>query len=83
MECRRRDIRVPDELSLMGFGDFEVGRECAPSITTVGVDAHAIGRRTGELLLDLLGGGRQGPAGRLIDVGFRIVARQTTAPAGR
>ena len=54
MECHRRGIRVPRELSLIGFGDFEIGRQCVPALTTIPVDARDIGLRTGELLLRLL-----------------------------
>lgn len=82
MECHRRSIRVPRDLSLIGFGDFEIGRQCVPELTTIRVDAHEIGRRTGELLLRLLqieprAGGEEP---NFIEVGFGLVSRATTAP---
>lgn len=52
-ECQRRGIAVPDQLAITGFGEFEVSGLAVPSITTVAVDAHAIGRRTGELILEV------------------------------
>lgn len=54
MECHRRGIKVPDQLSLMGFGDFDIARQCVPAMTTIRVDAVGIGVKTGELLLNLL-----------------------------
>ena len=85
MECHRRGIRVPRDLSLIGFGDFEIGRQCVPALTTIRIDARDIGARTGELLLRLLddraetGAKPSGP----VDVGFELVQRETTAPAAR
>lgn len=79
MECRRRGIGVPDRLSIMGFGDFEVGRQCEPSISTVRVDAKGIGLRTGELLRRLLAGATtSGVDAASVDIGIEIVARATT-----
>jgi LacI family transcriptional regulator, gluconate utilization system Gnt-I transcriptional repressor len=52
-ECQRRGWTVPDRLAIAGFGDFEVSRCCRPTITTVTVDADEIGRKTGQLILDL------------------------------
>ncbi|WP_307269231.1 LacI family DNA-binding transcriptional regulator [Labrys wisconsinensis] len=83
MECRRRGIRVPEDLSLIGFGDFEIGRQCVPSIDTIRVDAQRIGRRTGELLLALLGKGSPAGEPASLDVGFELVVRETTAAARR
>jgi LacI family gluconate utilization system Gnt-I transcriptional repressor len=81
MECQRREIPVPGRLSIMGFGDFEVGRVCVPSLTTIGVDAQAIGREAGRLILAMVGGGAGAgetaqPA--TLDLGFRLIERQST-----
>lgn len=54
MACHRRGVRVPDQISMMGFGNFEVGRVSFPALTTIGVNAHAIGRATGLLLRERL-----------------------------
>lgn len=84
MECHRRGIRVPEQLSLMGFGDFDIARQTVPALTTIRVDAVEIGRRTGELLLDIFNseGGAAGSEGaRCIDVKFSLVVRETTIAA--
>lgn len=54
MECHRRGIRVPEQISILGFGDFDIGRQCYPAISTIRVDAQMIGRKAGELLLSIL-----------------------------
>ncbi len=52
-ECQRRGIAIPGDLAVAGFGDFEVSGLAVPAISTVAVSAEEIGRRTGELILEL------------------------------
>ncbi len=77
MECHRRAVRVPERLSLIGFGDFEIGRQVVPALTTIGVDFPTLGARAGSLIVDLLS--RSGPAPGRVDVGFTLIERRTTA----
>ena len=74
MECQRRGLRVPEDVSVMGFGNFEIGAQINPPLTTVHVDFHALGRRTGELLLQLLAPQASAQAQR-IDIGLSVVER--------
>jgi LacI family gluconate utilization system Gnt-I transcriptional repressor len=76
MECQRRGISVPGDLSVMGFGDFEIGREINPRLTTIHVDFRALGQRTGQMILELLStGARQ--AAKVIDVGLEVLERES------
>lgn len=45
---------VPDDIGVVGFGNFEVSRFSSPTITTVVVDPKAIGTATGRMIADLL-----------------------------
>jgi LacI family gluconate utilization system Gnt-I transcriptional repressor len=74
MECQRRGVRIPEELSVMGFGDFEIGAQIIPPLTTIHVDFRALGLRTGQLLLELLSADA-GDAPRMVDVGLTVVER--------
>ncbi len=76
MECQRRGIRIPQELSVMGFGDFEIGAQIIPPLTTIHIDFRALGRRTGQLLLDLLAADAS-DAPVMIDVGLSVVERSS------
>jgi LacI family gluconate utilization system Gnt-I transcriptional repressor len=76
MEFQRRGIRVPEELSVMGFGDFEIGAQINPPLTTIHVDFRALGERTGRLLLELLSADA-GDAPKMIDVGLMVVERSS------
>jgi LacI family gluconate utilization system Gnt-I transcriptional repressor len=55
-QCARRGIKVPEVLAIAGFGNYEIGRVCEPTLTTVDVKAEAIGQRTAEVVLELLFG---------------------------
>nr|WP_256581296.1 MULTISPECIES: LacI family DNA-binding transcriptional regulator [unclassified Pseudomonas] len=80
MECHRQGLRVPDDLAVAGFGDFEVSRYCTPTITTVAVDPYGIGQRAGEMLLASAKAQREGlPRPRhCARIDYRILAREST-----
>ncbi|MFM0053694.1 LacI family DNA-binding transcriptional regulator [Caballeronia grimmiae] len=80
MECHRRGLAVPDDIAVAGFGNFEVAACCAPSITTVSVDAYGIGTRTGAALLAALEAYEQGVArraGKRIRVDYHVIPRES------
>lgn len=74
-ECRRRGIRIPEDLALAGFGDFDVAGEAAPSLTTVRVPGLDIGRCAAERILARLAG--TDATGGVEDVGFALVPRES------
>jgi LacI family gluconate utilization system Gnt-I transcriptional repressor len=78
MECARRGIRVPGDVSVIGFGDFEISGEINPPLTTIHVDFRALGQRTGQMILDLLSAGRPA-APRIVDVGLKVLERGSVA----
>ena len=49
------NVSVPDQISVVGFGNFEVSRFASPTISTVAVDPAAIGQATGNLIVNLFG----------------------------
>lgn len=80
MECQRRGLAVPERMSVMGFGDFEIGKVLAPPLTTVHVDFPALGRKTGDLLVELLTGKHDAGAHR-VDVGLEVIERASVRGA--
>lgn len=46
--------RVPHDIGVAGFGNFEVSRFANPTLSTVIVDPRRIGEATGQLLAELL-----------------------------
>jgi len=72
-QCQGR--RVPDDVAVVGFGDFAFVADTVPSITSV----HINGSRIGQLAADYLMARAEGrPTGeRVVDVGFSITERDS------
>lgn len=68
-------VRVPDEMSVMGFDDIEIARIFSPSLTTVSIPKHFIGRSAVELLIERLG--NPALAARKVLVDHTIVDRES------
>jgi LacI family transcriptional regulator, gluconate utilization system Gnt-I transcriptional repressor len=52
-ECQRRGVAVPTQVSLAGFGDYDIGAVCVPPLTTINPFPRDIGIRTAALILDV------------------------------
>lgn len=57
-ECQRRGLKVPDDISIAGFGAYELGDICVPTITTIDPAAREIGARAADLLIKCLDDGQ-------------------------
>lgn len=75
VEAQAAGLRVPGDLAVVGFGNLQVASDMRPTITTVDVDGARIGREAVAVLRRHAAGQR--PTERLIDVGFRIIARES------
>ncbi|MEJ5309533.1 MAG: substrate-binding domain-containing protein [Anaerolineae bacterium] len=49
-----RGVRVPEDVAVVGFDDFEEGRHTSPPLTSVPWPGYAQGRQAAELLLALI-----------------------------
>ncbi|MCP5284689.1 MAG: LacI family DNA-binding transcriptional regulator [Burkholderiaceae bacterium] len=65
-------LRVPDDLALLGFGDFELAAHLAPGLTTLAPPRREIGERAAALLLAEPG---HGAAPRRVVVDCPLVQR--------
>jgi LacI family gluconate utilization system Gnt-I transcriptional repressor len=63
--------QVPADIAVIGLGDLPVGRLIAPALSTVRINAEAIGRTAARLTVS-----DSGP--RRVDLGFDLVLRETT-----
>ena len=71
---------VPEQLSVVGFDDVELGNYVFPSLTTVGCAYRELGHQAGQVLIDRI----DNPKGVLRDVLLtpRLVVRESTARPG-
>ncbi len=78
-ECQRRSIRVPDEISIIGFNDLEFAASACPSLSTVATPRYAMAQRAAEVIVEITRGSGKRPRNRQIDLGFKVVQRESTA----
>jgi LacI family gluconate utilization system Gnt-I transcriptional repressor len=79
-ECRRRGLRVPQDIAVVGFSDLAIAAACVPALTTVQVNSRELGRRAALVLLQRLGSApaEEAAPSRVIDLGFQIIEREST-----
>jgi LacI family repressor for deo operon, udp, cdd, tsx, nupC, and nupG len=78
--ARRRGLRVPDDLSVVGFDDIRFARYMDPPLTTVAQPMRAIGEGTVRLLLEILNGDSE-TAPESVTLPHTLMIRSSTAPA--
>lgn len=49
-ECRREGLRVPEDISIVGFSDISAARLCEPPLSTVRTPLESIGRLAVQVL---------------------------------
>jgi LacI family transcriptional regulator len=76
--ARARGLRVPEDLSVVGFDDVEHATIVTPSLTTVRQPLAEMGRTAVSLLMRLLE--RQRFETLHVELGTRLVVRESTAP---
>jgi len=77
-ECQRRGIRVPEDLSIIGFNDLEFCASSYPALTTVSTPRYEIAERAAQIVLEIIRGSGKRPKKKKIDLGYRIVEREST-----
>ena len=79
LAARERGVRIPDDLSVVGFDDLPFAQVFDPPLTTIRIDPEALGGESFEVLAALMGGEHR-PQGRILPV--ELVVRASTAPPG-
>ena len=77
-EARRRAIRVPEDLSVIGFDDSFLASRSAPPLTTVAQPLIEMGRLAVRSVLQLAAGDVVGT--RHLELATHLVVRDSTAP---
>lgn len=76
--AREAGVRVPDQLSVVGFDDIAMSDYTDPPLTTIGGNKERLGSRAVARLLDLVE--RKSAPEFREDVGVDLVLRRSTAP---
>ncbi|WP_306262766.1 LacI family DNA-binding transcriptional regulator [Pararhizobium sp. IMCC21322] len=75
IEAHARGLKIPGDLSIVGFGDQEFAKDLEPALTTVRVDRELLGRTAADAILARIMG-TEFPQ-PVSDLGFEIVRRMS------
>ncbi len=70
-------IRIPDELSVVGFADHDFAAELTPPLTTVRQPAYEIGCKAAEIVIKAVGSSHRKPAN--VELPVELIVRESTA----
>ena len=73
---READLRIPEDISLVGFDDIPWASYSDPPLTTVRLPAHKLASEACLLLLDLLKGAERKE--RSLILGTELIVRQSS-----
>ena len=72
---RERGVKIPDDISLIGFDDVDISRLTYPQLTTIHQDIHLRGQLAAGLLVDSLEGKKE--AKRRLTMPVSLVERES------
>jgi LacI family transcriptional regulator len=76
--CGQHRIRVPDDVSVIGYDNLEPARTISPGLTTVDNPVTQAGFVGAQTLVDIIEGKARRPVARWLDTGF--VVRESSGP---
>lgn len=78
----KRDVRVPENLSIVGFDDSELAEKIWPQLTTVRQPFVKFGERAVEILIDIAGNKNLKPENtdKIRRLDYDIIIRNSTSP---
>ncbi|MGF1752607.1 DNA-binding transcriptional regulator CytR [Vibrio makurazakiensis] len=77
-EAKKLGLRVPQDLSVVGFDDIQFAQYCDPPLTTISQPRYEIGRQAMLMMLDVLKGHEVQAGSRLLET--ELIIRGSTAP---
>lgn len=76
MQAQDQGLRLPADLAVLGFGDFPIGRQLRPALSTVQPPSQAIGQATAQALVKAL---QDGESPRSLALPWRLIVRGSCA----
>src|SRR6266853_1693425 len=81
--AHRLKVRVPGQLSVVGFDDIRFARHMSPPLTTIAQPMRQLGEGTVRLLLSILAGGHDAETPESVTLPHKLVIRASTGPPPR
>jgi DNA-binding LacI/PurR family transcriptional regulator len=75
---REHDIRVPQDVAVVGMDDIELSRYATPPLSSIAPDKALIAHSAVAMLVERLGNDSAGPP-RQVTTGFSLVVRESSA----
>jgi LacI family transcriptional regulator len=76
-------IRIPEDLSVVGFSDLDFATKLSPPLTTLHQQPKVIGGKAAELVLKRINEGKNKEPFKQVEVSGWLVKRESTAPPVR
>jgi LacI family transcriptional regulator len=76
--ARQRSLRIPQDLSVVGFDDLPISRWVSPPLTTVRQPLAEMGRAAAQMLADLIDG--LALRSSRVELSTELIIRESTAP---
>lgn len=70
LSAQRRQIRVPEQLAVVGYNALDIGQTISPTLTSVDTPRFEIGEKSAQLLIARLKG--EAVEETVVDMGYRI-----------
>lgn len=80
-QAKKMGLRIPQDVSVVGFDDLKLSQYCDPPLTTVAQPRYEIGRQAMLLLLEQLQGHPVQSGSRLLNT--ELIVRESTAAPKR
>jgi LacI family gluconate utilization system Gnt-I transcriptional repressor len=78
-EAQARNLSIPKDLAVLGFGNLSSAAFLTPSLSTVHLDSAKVGEHIAHALIARVEGGEVTPS--RVDVGFGLIERNSTQTA--
>src|SRR6266851_3719847 len=81
--CRAAGVAVPDEMSVVGFGNTSAAEHAVPALTTVSMPRHQLGVEAMQAVIDALALASETPRVFPRRLPYHLVIRESSGPLSR
>jgi LacI family transcriptional regulator, gluconate utilization system Gnt-I transcriptional repressor len=78
MECHRRGLKVPGDIAIAGFGNYEIASCCYPRITSVDIECHEIGLLAARKIIESIQRPDASERRKPVIIDIRVIEREST-----